>query len=84
MMDRGEEIKQTRVGTPLVKGSLIKTFQPDQDLILQNLMFKNISGHFPQGRVNLLIRSTSNPSIKPLFIEGVRVKARRKHPEEVY
>ena len=84
MTDIGQEIKRTREGTPLIKGSLVKTFQPDQDLILQTLMFKDISGLFPQGRVNLLIRATSNPSIKPLFIEGVRVKARKKHPDEVY
>ena len=83
MTDRGEEIKRTRTGTPLIKGSQVKTFQPDQELILQNLMFKDISGHFPQGRVNLLIRMLSNPSIKPLFIEGIRVKARKKRPDEV-
>lgn len=84
MTPAGEEIKRARTGTPLVKGSLVKTFKPQEDLVFRDLMFNDISSQFPQGRVNMLIRTPSNPSIKPLFMEGVRIKARKKRPDECY
>lgn len=84
MTPAGEEIKRARTGTPLMKGSLVKTFKPGDDLVLKDLMFNDISCQFPQGRVNILIRTPSDPSIKPLFLEGVRVKARKKRPDECY
>lgn len=84
MTPTGEEIKRARTGTPLMKGSLVKTFKPEEDLVLKDLMFNDISCQFPQGRVNILIRTPSDPSIKPLFLEGVRIKARKKRPDECY
>ena len=82
MTDRGEEIKRTRAGTSILQGSLVKTFHPHQQLTLQNVRFKDISWHFPHGRVNMMIRSTSHMDIKPLFVEGIRVKSKKKTSEE--
>ena len=84
MTPAGEEIKRARTGAPLIKGSLVKTFKPEEELVFRDLMFNDISSQFPQGRVNMLIRTPSNPSIKPLFMEGVRIKARKKRPDECY
>ena len=47
------------------------------------LAFTDISSVYPHGRLNLLVQCVNSQRCKPLVIEGVRVKARKKHPDEV-
>ena len=89
MSSNAEEITQTRSGKPILRGQLTRGFKPKENLRFQGLVFWDISGPFPQGRVNLWIRCVNCEAIRlqsvrvslgvrPLMIEGVRVKARKK------
>jgi len=78
MSSNAEEVTQTRSGKPILRGQLTRGFKPKENLRYQGLVFWDISGPFPQGRVNLWIRCVNCEAIRPLMIEGVRVKARKK------
>ena len=84
-----EEVTETRTGIfysgkPILRGQVAKGFRPQESMSFQGLVFLDISGPFPQGRFNLLVRCINFQDIKPLLIEGIRVKARKKRPEESF
>lgn len=84
MTPNAEEVTKTRSGKPILRGQLVRGFAPKEPLSFQGLVFLDISGPFPQGRVNLLIRCVNFDCIRPLLIEGVRIKARKKCPGETF
>lgn len=84
MNSSADKITQTRTGKPILRGQLTRGFNPRENLLFPGLVFLDISGPFPQGRVNLLIRCVNCENIRPLVIEGVRVKARKKRPNETF
>lgn len=89
MDSEGAEILNSRsgenyIGYPYLRGQLSKTFTEVPVMTFHRLVFNDISGVFPLGRVNIFIQCPEHPTkIKPLVIEGVRVKARKKRPDEV-
>lgn len=88
MDSEGAEILKSRagdnhIGTAYLRGQLTQSFPQAPVMTFRRLVFADISSVFPLGRVNIFIQCPSNPEIKQLLIEGVRVKARKKRPDEV-
>lgn len=89
MDSEGAEIVKSRsgenhIGYPYLRGQLSQTYQQAPVMTFRRLVFSDISSVFPQGRVNIFIQCPDYPTkIKALMIEGVRVKARKKRPDEV-
>lgn len=84
----GVEITKARsgrphVGKPFLRGNLTRIFSQGPIMTFTYLAFADISSLYPHGRVNLLVHCVNNQRCKPLLIEGVRIKARKKHPDEV-
>lgn len=88
MDSEGAEIVKSRagkahIGTAYLRGPLTQSFPQVPVMTFRRLVFSDISSVFPLGRVNLFIQCPDNPRVKQLLIEGVRVKARKKRPDEV-
>ena len=86
---QSEEVKFTRKGQsysgkPFLSGELTKEFQSNSECVFDRVVFMDISRDFPMGRVNLVIRCVSLEGVRPICIEGVRIKARKKRPDEDY
>lgn len=82
------EVKEARsgeihTGRDFLRGQLTQVFTEGPVMTFRNLLFTDISSPFPQGRVNLFVHCLNLPHCKPLFVEGIRVKARKKRPDEV-
>lgn len=88
MDGKNSEIKKSRSGEcysgkEFLRGELSQVFTEGPIMTFPNLIFTDISSLFPQGRINILVQCLDNPRCKSLFIEGVRVKARKKRPDEL-
>ena len=83
MDENNTEITKARSGKPFLRGQLTQVFAQSPVLTFRGLVFTDISSLFSPGRVNLLVQCVSQLRFRPLLIEGVRVKARKKHPDEV-
>ena len=89
MDSEGAEIVKSRsgkdhIGYPYLRGQLTQTYAQVPVMTFRRLVFSDISSIFPLGRVNIFIVCPDYPTkIKSLIIEGVRVKARKKRPDEV-
>ena len=77
------EITEARSGKPFLRGQLVQVFAQGPVMTFHNLVFTDISSLFPHGRVNLSVQCVNQQRFKQLLVEGVRVKARKKHPNEV-
>lgn len=83
MDDNNTEITKARSGKPFLRGQLTRVFAQSNVMTFHDLVFTDISSLFSPGRVNIWVHCVSQQRFKPLMIEGVRVKARKKHPDEV-
>lgn len=83
MDENNTEITKARSGKPLLRGQLTQVFTQGPVMTFHGLVFTDISSLFSPGRVNLLVQCVNQQRFRPLLIEGVRVKARKKHPDEV-
>lgn len=77
------EITKARSGKPFLRGQLTQVFPQGPLMTFHSLTFTDISSLFPHGRVNLVVQCFNRERVKQLLVEGVRVKARKKHPDEV-
>lgn len=46
-------------------------------IVFRDLQFIDVTSNYPENWVFLCVQCVSDPSIKPLVLEGVRVKARK-------
>ena len=79
----GTEIKLTRKGTvytamPFLNGQLTRQFSDGGSVVFPGIVFNDITKGLPNHRVSLVVRSVDVERVKPLAIEGIRVKARRR------
>lgn len=79
-----KEISKTRASKPFLRGMQDYVFKKGPVMMFKWVYFEDVSSIYPQGRVNLRIDCPECPRVKQLLIEGIRVKAKKRSPDELF
>lgn len=72
------ELVTTRRGARLLWGDTTVEMEEEMTATFKSLCFTDVTSCFPLGRLYLVIHCPQRSDIKPLIVEGVRVKSRKK------
>ena len=70
-------------GRKLLKGETTRICRTGSVLSFEGISFRDVSRRFPQGRAILKIECIGRQGIRSLLFEGLRIKVRKRLPNEV-